>query len=49
MKQKSNNVTKYIENYFDKKRELQNEIQKLKEKIKILDSEYIEFMTPQNK
>lgn len=49
MKQKSNNVTKYIENYFDKKRELQNEIQKLKEKIAALDSEYIEFMTPQNK
>jgi prefoldin subunit 5 len=49
MEQKSNNVTKYIENYFDKKRELQNKIQKLKEKITALDSQYIEFMTPQNK
>lgn len=49
MEQKSKNLTEYVTKYFDKKRKLQNEIQKLKEKIAVLDSEYIEFMTPQNK
>ncbi len=46
---KKDTKAKYCENYFDKKRELQNQIQKLKEKIKVLDAEFIDFMNSQKK
>ena len=49
MEQKSKNLTENVTEYFDKRGKLLNEIQKLKKKIAVLDAEYKEFFTAQNK
>ena len=42
-------TAKELKKYLSKRKELQNQIKKLKQEIKTLDSKYIEIITSQKK